>query len=156
MTLHQNVTVAVNPLYLDSPEANELRTFFAMLGINPANITLNPATPESGADDPSAAFTVTYQVNSNVLEGSRYGYARQFVMSCDESTLSHFKRRFKATRDGFFGESYRNIAKGLVEDLTANAAGTFVMPSALFGYSFDDYVKAVLQGAIDTYPSIDV
>jgi len=154
MTMQQTISVQVNPLYLDTPQAQQLRLFFQMLGLDATDITLTPAQPESASGgDPSNAFTVTYYVGANVLEGSDLGFARTLVMSCAESDLTFFKRRFKSARDGFFADCYRQLLISLTNQQDQYAAGTFTPP---LGLSMDAYLRQALQGALDLYPSIDV
>lgn len=154
MSMNQSVEVRVNPLYLSTAAASDLRLFFQMLGIEADDISLVPAVPESqpGAD-PSLAFTVSYNVGANVLEGSDLGLGKDMVIGCAESDLTFFKRRFKSARDGFFADCYRQLLLKLTSQQDQYAAGTFTPP---LGLSMDAYLRAALQGAIDLYPSIDV
>jgi hypothetical protein len=151
-TINQNVTVQTNPLYLDSTQANTLTLFFEAMGIASTDISFTPAVDESAIDDSSTLYTVVYQFNCQLLDGTRYGFAKQFTLAVLDGDISSFKRRFKYVRDEFVNYIQSVIITWLGEDMDSYAAGTFTPPS---GMTLDQYVRAILADA-QQLPSIVV
>lgn len=150
VTLNKNVSVRTNPLYLSSTQAAALTLAFQELGFGTPVYT--PASPESGADDPSVFYTSTIQINFQLVDGTKYGFNRQFIVPAIDSDISVYTRRVKTMVDGFYASCLRQTIIWLAQDKAAYEAGTFTPPA---GQTMDQYVDSILDAA-SQIPGIDV
>lgn len=150
LTVNKNVNVVTNPLYLSSTQAAALILAFQELGFGTPVYTV--ASPESSEDDPSVFYTSTIQINFQMIDGTRYGFTRQFIVPAIDSDVSVYTRRVKTMIDGFYSQCLHQITVWLGEDMDNYAGGTFTPPA---GQTIDQYVRSVLDLA-SQIPTIDV